>query len=130
MMMMREEQALAALRRATEFLVEGAPAAAAVDLDRAIRLDPRLAEAYQKRGELLAAEGRLTEAIADLDRAVRLNPRSPGAYASRSRLHVAIGNHEAAERDRNEAERRRLGPQRSFESRRSDAFPEGSTLAG
>jgi tetratricopeptide (TPR) repeat protein len=59
--------------------------AALAQLDRAVRLDPRYANAWAWRGTVHLQAGRLDEARRDLDRALRLQPTAR-AFLDRSRL--------------------------------------------
>ncbi|MFG0244134.1 MAG: tetratricopeptide repeat protein [Phycisphaerales bacterium JB054] len=62
------------LRAEAEARVESLIPDALADLNRAIELDPTLAEAHRRRAELLAKLGREDEAIKAWQDAVRLNP--------------------------------------------------------
>ena len=55
----------------------GAGHAGLAAAERALSLDPALAEAHAARGRLLSYEGRLEEASAEIETAVRLDPDSP-----------------------------------------------------
>ena len=71
--------------------------------DKALRLKPELAEAYNNRGNAKNALGRYKEAIADLDEAIRLNPDYAKAYSNRGIAKNALGRHEKAIADLDEA---------------------------
>lgn len=67
----------------------GLYADAALAFCRAVELDPRLAEAYQRLGEVLLPLGRWQDAAASFCRAVELRPVYPEAY---NHLGVALKN--------------------------------------
>ena len=71
--------------------------------DRAIRLNPSLAEAYNNRGVAKAALERHEDAIADFDEAIRLNPDHVGAYNNRGNAKAALERHEDAIADFDQA---------------------------
>ena len=52
----------------------------AVQLEKALRLDPNHADTYALRADLLVMEGRPLDAIASVTRALRLNPHPPSWY--------------------------------------------------
>lgn len=57
--------------------------------DRALSLDPDLAEAHAAKGRLLLRQGRYDEARAEVDTALRLDPRSRDANVSAGLLAVS-----------------------------------------
>jgi tetratricopeptide (TPR) repeat protein len=63
---------------------------------KAIRLDPRVPQAYANRGAVHARTGQLDEALADLDTAIRLSPAAPAPYAARGRVHSLRKEYDAA----------------------------------
>lgn len=72
--------------------------AARLDLEKALSLDPKLAEAYVELGVLLQAEDRFPQSIAPLESAVRL---APDVSSAQYRLGVAyerVGEKEKARR--------------------------------
>jgi tetratricopeptide (TPR) repeat protein len=56
---------------------------AALDLDRAIALDPKLVEAYVFRASALRRQGILDQAVTDLDKALALDADQPEALLER-----------------------------------------------
>src|SRR5262249_10247768 len=58
------------------------------DLDRAIELDPRMADAYLNRGIVWHQLGRHDEALADYGRALRLDPGEVLAYTNRALIRL------------------------------------------
>jgi tetratricopeptide (TPR) repeat protein len=65
----------------------------------AIRLNPRLWQAYQYRGELYFAQQRLGEAVSDFDAAIQLAPGERHLYLLRGRAHELLGDVLSAGRD-------------------------------
>ena len=57
------------------------PRRALADYDRAIRLQPDLAEAYFGRGRVLSLQGKSNAAVADFSKALELDPNMTGAAA-------------------------------------------------
>lgn len=68
-------------------------------LDEAIRLAPRFAEARVNRGVLLINRGRAEPAIADLTRAIEMGLKTPAIYAQRGLSHAVKGDCAAAVAD-------------------------------
>lgn len=79
------------------------PDLALKDFDEAIRLDPRLAEAYYNRAFVLYRLGRVQEALADLDKVVQLAPNLPSAYYNRSVVLESLGHKSRAIADLQQA---------------------------
>ena len=67
--------------------------------NRAIRLDPRLADAYIGRGIAYRALGRPDRAIKDYDEAIGLSPRLAGAYFNRGVAQQELGDLQQAIQD-------------------------------
>jgi TolB-like protein/Tfp pilus assembly protein PilF len=65
--------------------------------DRAVALDPTLAEAYAARGFLGSYVGRWNEGRRDLERAIQLNPQYGMAYKFLGQMHVYSGTLAEAE---------------------------------
>jgi tetratricopeptide (TPR) repeat protein len=63
------------------------PADAKTDLNRALAIEPALAEAYVDRGQILIYEGHPAEGVADLDRGIALGPIDP----ERAYYHRGLG---------------------------------------
>jgi adenylate cyclase len=64
--------------------------------ERALAVDPTLAEAHSARGRVLAELGRHDEAIAELEESVRLDPDSPEVRFNFGQTCFASGRYEAA----------------------------------
>ncbi len=56
---------------------------ALVDSNEAVRLDPRYARAFDKRGTIRFLKGDYEGAVANYDEAVRLDPNFAGAFINR-----------------------------------------------
>ena len=84
---------------------------ALADYSEAIRLNPKLAEAYDNRGNVYQNKGAHDKALqrphdkalADYDEAIRLNPAFTMAYNDRGYSHNAKGDHDQALADYAEA---------------------------
>ena len=68
-------------------------------LNNAIQNNPKFAEAYLRRGEVLAGLGANQEALADLDQAVALAPQNAGYYAARGFFFLTRQIHDRAVTD-------------------------------
>ncbi len=64
---------------------------ALADFDRAIRMQPRLADAYSNRGNVWQQKGELQKALFDFNQAIKLNPRHSAAFNNRANLYQANG---------------------------------------
>ena len=69
---------------------------AAALLGRAVAIDPRMAEAHNDRGAILAANGSLSEALASFERAVELKPDYVDARNNLGRALGSAGRFEEA----------------------------------
>lgn len=67
--------------------------------DRALALNPLLAEAHNHRGTLLAALGRLPDALAAFSEALRLDPNNADALTNRGNALRGLGRRDEAARD-------------------------------
>jgi len=80
-----------ALRRGQQAIDKGDLDQALPHLDRAIRLDPKCAEAYQARGWVLAQKFELDRAVADYSEAMRLDDQSAETYCNRGDAYGKLG---------------------------------------
>ncbi|WP_049779242.1 tetratricopeptide repeat protein [Rhodomicrobium vannielii] len=76
---------------------------AIVDLNEAIRLDPKDAKAYSNRGDAYDNKGEYDRAIADHSEAIRLDPKNSNAYTHRGNAYRDKGEYGRAIADFNEA---------------------------
>jgi tetratricopeptide (TPR) repeat protein len=84
---------------------------AIVAFDKAIRLNPRSAEAYHGRGMAHNEIGQNERALKDYDAALALNPQYAEAYFNRANAYSDMGQYERALKDYGEA--LRLSPNHS-----------------
>ena len=90
----------AALEKALQLAAEGQESDAIAVLTGAIRLSPRLWQAYQYRGQLyLRQRATWDQACDDLSQAIRLAPEEPHLYTLRGHLHGLRGEEAAAQQD-------------------------------
>jgi tetratricopeptide (TPR) repeat protein len=75
--------AIAYTSRGVEWRRKGQVDRAIADHTQAIKLDPKLSEAFYNRGNAYGEKGDHDRAIADYDQAIRLDPRSAGAFNNR-----------------------------------------------
>lgn len=68
-------------------------------LERAIQLDPDLADAYLKKGLIEGIKGRCEAAIQEFNRAIGLNPRLADAYSNRGNCYWNLKNTNQAIQD-------------------------------
>ena len=73
------------------------------DLNEAIRLDPKLADAYGNRAVIWIYKGDVDRALNDLNEAIKLEPQLSNAYNIRGEVWVRIGDFNRAVEDLNEA---------------------------
>ena len=66
--------------------------AAIKNLNKAIELNPELAEAYNNRGNAYTQNGKYDLAIEDYDKAIKLNPTFAHAYSNRGNTYGEKGN--------------------------------------
>ena len=64
--------------------------------DKALSLDPNLAEAHAARAEVLGLTGRDDEAVAAFERALAIDPMNYDALLYFARFRTKVGDHEAA----------------------------------
>jgi tetratricopeptide (TPR) repeat protein len=88
------------LDRAIQLASLGETEEAMLLLTEAIRLSPRLWQAFQYRGELyLRQSGNWEQARQDLNQAIQLAPDEPYLYVLRAHAHAVLGDDLAARRD-------------------------------
>jgi len=100
------------LLRAADLFNNGDLDGALDKLNKAIRLDPSHAEAYQARGDLWRNKNELDKAIADCTEAIRLDPQLATAYTTRGAAWCQKGDFDKAIADCTEAIR--LDPKQAF----------------
>jgi len=79
----KRSMAIAYTSRGVEWRRKGQVDRAIADHTRAIKLDPKLSEAFYNRGNAYGEKGDNDRAIADYDQAIRLDPKSAGAFNNR-----------------------------------------------
>ena len=90
----------AALEKALSLATEGRIEPAVAILTRAIRLSPRLWQAYQYRGQLRLREPETWDAaLADFNEAIRLAPKESHLYALRSEAYRLLGDDAKSQKD-------------------------------
>ena len=73
-------KAVEAYNRGLELQNSGNAEAALVEYDKAIRIDPKMAEVYLSRGNIYAERGNGEAALADYTKVIELNPADGLAY--------------------------------------------------
>lgn len=91
-----ELSAMEAFEKGVEFRDQGQPQRAFVELNEALRLDPRMAEAYAARATIFIIYGDQPNAIADLNRALRLDEDLAIAYNYRGLVFADVNDMEGA----------------------------------
>ena len=86
-----------------EFINKDEYEKAIAELTEAIKLDPKLALAYNNRGEAYRRKGEFDKALEDFNEAIRLNPKYDEAYTNRANVYINNGDFERAIEDYNEA---------------------------
>jgi tetratricopeptide (TPR) repeat protein len=76
-------RAVAYTSRGVEWRAKGQLDRAIADHTQAIKLDPKLSEAFYNRGNAYGDKGENDRAIADYDQAIRLSPKFVGALNNR-----------------------------------------------
>jgi tetratricopeptide (TPR) repeat protein len=95
----RPENPRARLSLAVALLGDRQTDRAIAELDRAIALEPRYAEAYANRASAYYMKGRPDRALADYDQAIVLRPAYALAYSNRGVAQKALGRLDQAVRD-------------------------------
>jgi tetratricopeptide (TPR) repeat protein len=94
---------------------------AIADLDEAIRLDPKLAGAFNGRGYVYNVKSEHDRAIADFNEAIRLDPKFALAFSNRGFAYAAKGDQDRAIADYSDAIR--LDPKNAVAVKnRGDAY--------
>src|SRR4030095_679139 len=69
---------------------------ALADYDKALALEPRLADAYNNRANIKLQKGDLDGAIGDYSKAIELKPRSVETYFNRGVVRLQKGDNDGA----------------------------------
>ena len=85
--------------RAVAYTSLGQSRKAIEDYDQAIRLNPRMAEAYSSRASAYNELGQPHRGLEDFDEAIRLNAEYVDAYVGRLLTHTLLSDEEAARAD-------------------------------
>lgn len=101
-----EPRALLLSHRATVRQASGDVAGAFDDANAAIRLDPKLAEAYRVRAAVSYDLGRKADALADFTKAIELEPDDAWQWAHRAMVRQDLGDTEQGLYDLREALKR------------------------
>jgi lipoprotein NlpI len=107
----RGDEASDAYSEGVQLLSEGRQRDAIAAFNKAIRLNPRSAEAYHGRGMAYNETGQNDKALKDYDAALALSPQYIEAYFNRANAYSDLGQYERALKDYDEAIR--LGPSHS-----------------
>ena len=100
------------LDQAIRLAIEGRTDRAILLLTEAIRLSPRLWQAFQYRGELYLLQPETVDSgLEDFTEAIRLAPEEPHLYVLRGQAHRLMGDEVSARDDCETASRCRVGPQ-------------------
>jgi Tfp pilus assembly protein PilF len=91
------QAAIDSFKRRMEAFEKGDRDLAVTCFTEAIRLDPKMVEAYSNKGEF-------DKAVADFTEAIRLVPDVPQPYLGRAKAHRALGDEEKAAADERKAE--------------------------
>ena len=77
---------------------------AMANYNKALEINPNLAEAYNNRGFCYYNQGHSTQAISDYNKALEINPNLAEAYYNRSRVYFALREYDKAWADVHKAE--------------------------
>ncbi len=91
-----KSNAEARYNRGKVYLILGDLKHARSDLDRAIRLDSKLAGAYSARSVVHRRKGNIAKAAKDLNKALELDPDDPIALMNRADLFFSSGRYDSA----------------------------------
>lgn len=92
----RANQAVAHNNRGNAWDAKGDSTRAIADYNRAIELDPKLAQAYFNRGIVRHRRGKFPEALADFEQFIRFMPDYAGGYYNQSFPLAALGRYDRA----------------------------------
>jgi lipoprotein NlpI len=121
----KADLAAALNNRCGSYINKGQFAQAIADCDEAIRLNPKLVEAYGNRGNAYRSSHENDRALQDFDRAIRLKRDFAGAYNGRGWTYRAQGDLDRAIRDFDQAIRLDPGLKYAFTGRGSANFIAG-----
>jgi tetratricopeptide (TPR) repeat protein len=108
------DQAINFYNRGLDYYAEDDYARALADFEAAIKLDPKMFDAYDERGNVHYAKRDYDRAVADYSAAIRLNPDGARAYFNRGVAEADQGDRERAFADFSLAIR--------FDPRQPDAY--------
>ena len=91
--------------RARRLAASGKMAKAIFVLTKTLRLDPKLWQAFQYRGELRVSQGDYRGALDDFSEAIRLAPHERHLYLLRAQVYSAMGQESPAQHDYETASR-------------------------
>jgi Flp pilus assembly protein TadD len=91
--------------RARGLAASGKPVKAISVLTETLRLDPKLWQAFQYRGELRVSQGDYEGALSDFSEAIRLAPHERHLYLLRAHVYSEIGQDDPAQHDYGTASR-------------------------
>ena len=74
--------------------LKGQPDEAIFDFNKALEINPNIAEAYSGRGATYVQKGQLDQAISDLNKALEINPKIAEAYVNRGLVYMDKGQHD------------------------------------
>ena len=77
---------------------------ALIAFGEAIRLDPKMAQAFNGRAVVFGIKGEFQKALADVTEAMRLDPWEPEYYRTRAYVHDQLGDKENAASDQEKAD--------------------------
>jgi tetratricopeptide (TPR) repeat protein len=90
-------------RRGNDYANKGQYDEAISNYNKALEINPRLAEAYESRGIAYGKKGQCNQAISDYTKALEINPRDVWAYNNRGFAYGERGQYDEAISDYNKA---------------------------
>jgi tetratricopeptide (TPR) repeat protein len=112
--LMKHPDAVKAVERGVDSMLDEDCAAALVQFDKALAIDPKNFEAYIERSQCDIGQGDLTRALADAQRGVKAAPWLDQAYEARAMVLAARGELEAGWQDCETAARIPADPDRNL----------------